>query len=128
MEHTHLLFTLRSLNNLAKNGRVSPAVAKIASVLRICIMGRASDEGTLEPLQKCRGEKRAMAALFDKMKEIGFKGGTVRIDHCLNLEGAHQLKDMILSAFPSSDIIIGECRALCSYYAERGGLLVGFED
>lgn len=127
MEHTHLLFTLRSLNNLAKNGRVSPAVAKIASVLRICIMGRASDEGTLEPLQKCRGEKRAMAALFDKMKEIGFKGGKVRIDHCLNLEGAQQLKNMILSAFPSSDIIIGECRALCSYYAERGGLLVGFE-
>ena len=128
MQHTHLLFTLRSLNNLAKNGRVTPAVAKIASVLRICIMGRASDEGTLEPLQKCRGEKRAMAALFEKMKEIGFKGGKVRIDHCLNLEGAQQLKDMILSVFPSSDIIIGECRALCSYYAERGGLLVGFED
>ena len=128
MEHTHLLFTLRSLNNLAKNGRVSPAVAKIASVLRICIMGRASDEGTLEPLQKCRGEKRALAALFEKMKEIGFKGGKVRIDHCLNLEGAQQLKNMILSAFPASDIIIGECRALCSYYAERGGLLVGFED
>ena len=128
MQHTHLLFTLRSLNNLAKNGRVSPAVAKIASVLRICIMGRASDEGTLEPLQKCRGEKKALSALFEKMKEIGFKGGKVRIDHCLNLEGAQQLKEMILSAFPSSDIMIGECRALCSYYAERGGLLVGFED
>ena len=32
MKHTHLLFTLRSLNNLARNGRVSPAVAKLAGV------------------------------------------------------------------------------------------------
>ncbi|MBQ7868141.1 MAG: DegV family protein [Clostridia bacterium] len=128
MKHTHLLFTLQSLNNLARNGRVSPAVAKIATVLRICIMGRASDVGTLEPLQKCRGEKRALIALVDKMKELGFKGGKVRIDHCLNLEGARQLRDMILSHFPSADIIIDECRALCSFYAERGGLLVGFED
>ena len=128
MKHTHLLFTLQSLNNLARNGRVSPAVAKIATVLRICIMGRASDVGTLEPLQKCRGEKRALQALVDKMKELGFAGGKVRIDHCLNLEGARHLKDMILSHFPSSDIIIDECRALCSFYAERGGLLVGFED
>ena len=62
------------------------------------------------------------------MSEIGFKGGKVRIDHCLNLEGAQQLKNLILSKFPSADVIIGECRALCSYYAERGGLLVGFED
>ena len=59
---------------------------------------------------------------------FGFKGGKVRIDHCLNLEGAQQLKNLILSAFPSADVIIGECRALCSFYAERGGLLVGFED
>lgn len=128
MKHTHLLFTLRSLNNLAKNGRVSPAVAKLASVLRIVMLGRASDEGTLEPLQKCHGEKKALRALMEKMSEIGFKGGKVRIDHCLNLEGAQQLKNLILSKFPSADVIIGECRALCSYYAERGGLLVGFED
>ena len=128
MKHTHLLFTLRSLNNLAKNGCVSPAVAKLASVLRIVMVGRASDEGTLEPLQKCHGEKKALRAVMDKMSETGFKGGKVRIDHCLNLEGAQQLKNLILSKFPSADVIIGECRALCSYYAERGGLLIGFED
>ncbi len=128
MQHTHLLFTLRSLNNLAKNGRVSPAVAKLASVLRICVLGRASDEGTLEPLQKCRGEKKTLAATFETMKNMGFKGGKVRIDHCLNLDGAQQLKNMILSVFPACDVIIAECRALCSYYAERGGMLIGFED
>ena len=55
MQKTHLMFSLQSLVNLARNGRVSHAVAKIASVLGICIEGKASDEGTLEPLHKCRG-------------------------------------------------------------------------
>ena len=68
MTHTHLLFTLRSLENLARNGRVSPAVAKIAGVLGIVVVGKASDEGTLQQMHKCRGEKRAIDTLFKEMK------------------------------------------------------------
>lgn len=44
---TGLLFILQSLTNFANNGRVSPAVAKIAGLLGICIVGQASEEGTL---------------------------------------------------------------------------------
>ena len=47
LERTGLLFMLESLNNFAANGRVSPAVAKIAGVLGIRIVGKASDVGTL---------------------------------------------------------------------------------
>ena len=72
MLKTHLLFSLQSLANLARNGRVSPAVAKIASVLGICIVGKASDVGTLEPLHKCRGEKSALKTHYKTMKELGF--------------------------------------------------------
>lgn len=54
-KNTGLLFMLESLNNFAANGRVSPAVAKIAGVLGIRIVGKASDQGTLEPTDKCRG-------------------------------------------------------------------------
>ena len=64
MQHTHLLFTLLSLNNLARNGRVSPAVAKLAGVLGIVIVGKASDVGTLQQMHKCRGEKRAIDTLY----------------------------------------------------------------
>ena len=54
-QNTGLLFMLESLNNFAANGRVSPAVAKIAGVLGIRIVGKASDQGTLAPTDKCRG-------------------------------------------------------------------------
>ncbi len=127
LKQTHLLFSLQSLVNLARNGRVSPAVAKVAGILGIRVVGKASDGGTLEPLHKCRGEKKALESILDEMKAHGFAGARVRISHCFNLESANQLKDMILAKFPGSDIIISECTALCSYYAEKGGLLVGFE-
>ena len=126
-QKTHLLFSLESLNNLARNGRVSPAVAKIAGVLGIRAVGRASDVGTLEQLHKCRGEKKALETIFSEMVSRGFQGGKVRIAHCLNSPAATRLKESILSHFPKTDIRIEPATALCSFYAEQGGLLVGFE-
>lgn len=124
---THLLFSLESLRNLANNGRVSPGVAKVARVLGIRIVGAASDEGTLEPLHKCRGEKRAWKGIFAEMEQRGFCGGRVRIAHCFNETASEKLKEAILDRYPEAEVTIIPCGGLCSFYAERGGLLVGFE-
>lgn len=127
MQRTHLLFSLESLENLARNGRVNPAVAKVVGVLGIRVVGKASDVGTLQQLHKCRGQKRAVATILQEMKAHGYVGGKVRIDHCLNLGAAVEMKELILKEFPEADIDIGACTALCSFYAERGGMLVGYE-
>ncbi len=126
-EKTGLMFSLECLNNLANNGRVSPVVAKIAGVLGIRVVGRASMQGDLEPMDKCRGEKKALAAIVKRMKEIGFAGGKVIIDHCFNPGAAQQLKELILKEFPSANVALGITGGLCSFYAENGGLLAGFE-
>ena len=127
-QHTHLSFSLESLTNLARNGRVSPAVAKIAGVLGIRVVGVASDHGTLEPLHKVRGEKKALETLFEDMKDRGYKGGIVRIANCFNQDAANFLESLILGQFPNATVQHEPCSALCSFYAERGGLLVGYED
>lgn len=124
---TFLLFCLKSLTNLANNGRVSPTVAKIAGILDIHVVGRASDVGTLEQKDKVRKERKAIPCLLKNMKELGYKGGKVIIDHCLNENAAMQLKTLIKEEFKSADIRIGKTGGLCSFYAEQGGLLVGFE-
>ena len=126
-QKTGLTFMLESLKNFAANGRVSPAVAKIAGVLGIRIVGKASDQGTLEPTNKCRGQVRSLAAILSYLKDSGLKAGKVRIAHCMNEEAAEMLKQMILAQLPQVDVQIHTCRGLCSYYAEKGGLLVGFE-
>ena len=124
---TGLLFSLESLNNLANNGRVSTVVAKFAGILGMRIVGKASNKGELETLDKCRGEKKTIVKLFSRLKELGYKGGKVRIDHCNNLNAANALKDIIVSEFGNIDVLIGETTGLCSFYAEQGGLLIGFE-
>lgn len=57
----------------------------------------------------------------------GYTGGKVSIGHCQNLEIAENLRDMILTAYKNAKIEIHKLRGLCSFYAEKGGVLVGFE-
>ena len=123
---THLIFALRNLNNLAKNGRVNPAIAKIAGVLGIRITGKA-DEGHLKIAHKCKGKEKTLETMKNDIIEAGFSGGKIRISHCINEVSAKALKEKILELFPKSDIEIRPCTALCSFYAELGGLIVGFE-
>ena len=124
---TGLLFMLESLNNFAANGRVSPAVAKIAGLLGIRIVGKASEAGTLEPTDKSRGEAKSLSAILKHLKESGLKAGKVILAHSLNESAANTLKNMIQAELPEVAVKIGKNLGLCSYYAETGGLLVGFE-
>lgn len=125
-QHTSLVFSLESLRNLANNGRVSQAVAMIASIIGMRVVGDVSEEG-LHPTNKCRGEKKAIASLFDNMKRLGYKGAKVLIDHCYNETAAKALRDTICKEFPAAKVIIDKTKGLCSFYAEKGGLMIGFE-
>ena len=127
LKSTSLVFMLRSLKNFANNGRVSPLVAKIVGIAGICIVGKAGDGGTLEPLHKCRGEVKSLSVLFVEQKKMGYNGGRVLIGHCRNSEAATRLREDIRKEFPEAEIEIHKLRGLCSFYAENGGLLVGFE-
>ncbi|MBQ8203920.1 MAG: DegV family protein [Clostridia bacterium] len=124
---TGLIFMLESMRNLANNGRVSHLTAKAAGLLGIRAVGKASDEGTLQVLEKCRGEQKALKAILQNMKDLGMRGGSIKISHCDNLDAANTLKAMILAEFNKAKIEIYRARALVSFYAEKGGLLVGFE-
>jgi len=124
---TQLVFSLESLHNLAQNGRVPVAVAKLAGILSLRLVGKASDEGTLQPTGKARGDQKVPGELLKQLLSLGYKGGRVRIHHCCNLPSAQRLKQAIQDKFPKASIIIQKTNALCSFYAEKGGLLVGFE-
>ena len=127
-EKTGLVFTLESMKNLANNGRVSPIVAKMAGLLNIRVVGKASEQGDLEPLAKCRGEQKALEAIVEQMKNEGLKRGKVRIAHCFNETAARRLKEMIREKFAGAvHVKLYRCRGLCSFYAEKGGMLIGFE-
>ena len=128
LKHTHLMFTLKSVDNFIKNGRVNPLLGKALGLLGLQVVGKASDQGTLEPMHKCRGEKKALSQIVKSMKEHGYHGGKVRISHSYHPEAANRLAEMIYEEFPDADLSITCNRGLCCYYAEKGSVLVGFED
>ena len=120
-----LLFCLESLKNLANNGRTSHAVAALCSVVGIRVVGDVKDG--LHPTDKCRGEKKAIATLFKNMKAKGYAGGLVVIDQCFNEGAANALKNAIKAEFAEAKVRIEKTMGLCSFYAEKGGLMIGFE-
>lgn len=124
---THLFFRLKSLHNLAQNGRVSKLTAGAVGILGIQILSTASSEGTIQPVEKCRGEKKTREAMVQHILDTGYRGGKVRIHHAENPDAAGALAASLRERFPEADIEILPCAGLCSYYAERGGVIVGFE-
>ena len=125
--HTHTIFCLESMNNLAHNGRVSIAVAKIAGVLGIRVVGEAQG-GQIVPTHKPRGAKKALQAMVQTVRERGFQdGGLIRISHCFAEDTAQEFMSMIREEFPHARLLLEPTTALCSYYAEVGGYIVGFE-
>ena len=115
MEKTHLMFMLESVENLAKNGRVSPLIAKAVGFLNIRIVGKASDVGTLQQLHKCRGEKKALETLLSEMEAHGFTGGKVRINHAHNPSAAQALLDLVQSKYPNIEPTITPMTGLCCF-------------
>lgn len=125
--HTRLFFSLESLKNFSQNGRVSKILATIAGILGIKIYGTASPGGELQSIAKCKGYAGVLKHLFEDLEEAGYNGGKVRIGHVQNPEQAERVKSAVLKKYPAADVLVYPVRGLCSYYAEKGGLLLGFE-
>ena len=126
-KNVRLLYVLESLDNLIKNGRVSKLEGGLAGLLGIRILGTASNEGTLDLLHKCRGQKKVYDHMLNRMIEDGFDGGRVVISHCLNEQWAEYLKTKIKEKFASCKVTVMPAGGLCSYYAQRHGILLGYE-
>ena len=126
-KNTHILFCLESMMNLARNGRVSIAAAKIAGALGIRAVGDVK-AGMITPVHKPRGARKATETLVEMMKERGFyDGAQLRIAHCFGETQALALRDAVLKEFPNTRFTLEPTTALCSFYAEAGGMMIGFE-
>ena len=122
-----LLFSLTTFDNLVKNGRMSRTAGVLATALGIRAVAVNSEQGTIEVLEKHRGEPRAIEAMVKLMSK--FKDMTdnpVVISHCNNIDGANNLKKVIESTYKVKEISIVECKCLTSFYAGDRGLLLAF--
>lgn len=126
-QKTNVLFILESVNNLIKNGRIPHILGQVIGFLNIRIIGKRSKEGRIELATKARGHKKAQRALLKEMLASGYQGGNIVISHVLNEQAAQDFLGLVQEKFPQIQCKILECSALCTFYAEDQGLIVGFE-
>ncbi len=119
-------FALSSYENLVKSGRISRLSGFVAGKLGIRAVGTANEEGRIVLKHKTRGAARLLSLLLDEMGHNGFCGGSVYVSHCQNSELAEKFRQSVLLRWPRAQVTVLETRGLCSYYAERSGLITAF--
>ena len=121
------LFILDSLDNLAKNGRITNFKAMVANVLHIVpIMGE--ENGTIVLKEQVRGKKKALDRLVDMIGEynVDFENTILGITHVNCVEKAESLRDKIKIKYPFKEIKIFTASGLSTVYADDGGIVIAF--
>lgn len=124
---TYVGYMLKSIENLVKNGRVNKVVGSLVGLFNIHVIGVRSEEGTIEMSNRARGEKRALKTFVSDLIENGLNGNHVEIGHVNNKPLAETVAERIKEHFPNANINIRPTSGLCSFYAEKGGLIVAYE-
>ncbi len=98
-------FTVNDLMYLKRGGRVSAATAVLGTMLSIKPVLHVDDEGRLVSMDKARGRKAALAALADKVGQLGLDPAdqTMFISHSDCLEDARYVADLIRERYGTTD-------------------------
>ncbi len=127
IEQTICYFILESFQNLTKNGRMNPMIAKIASVMNIKPICKGYDH-EISLVLKPRGTEKAYQKLTELISSDNrlTEKSTLYITHIQSIEAATLIRKMILDKIKVKEIIINECTGLCATYAERHGLVIAY--
>lgn len=126
-QQKQVLFALARFDNLVKNGRMSKLAGFVAGAMNMRAVGRGSEEGRLEMLHKTRGEARTLALILEEMNNRGYQGKTPAvISHCHNDKAAALLKNGIQHKWHGAPVVVLPCSGLTCFYAETGGIIVGY--
>ncbi|HBM79376.1 MAG TPA: DegV family protein [Clostridiaceae bacterium] len=121
-------FLLENLEHLAKSGRISHLIAKVASVLDLKLIMGSNGEGGIRLVEKVRGYRKAFNRFLDACSESGVKleEKILGIAHCNCPDRALKFKEEVKKRYNFKDIIIVEMSGLTSSYADEGGMVIAF--
>lgn len=125
IKNMNTFFILDKFDNLVKNGRMNPYIAKLASIFSIRPICFA-DDGKIAMLDKARGYDKAVQKLIDIIanKINDSENRVLGITHVKCLEKALAFKEKILQHMNFKDVVITEATGLCTAYANRNGIIV----
>lgn len=128
IDNMKTFFVLESLDNLAKNGRISNLKALIGSIIHIVPIMGENGNGEIVLKEQVRGRKRAFDRLIDIVGEsnIDFKNTVLSITHVNAKEKAEKIKEEIQKKYSFKDVLIFNAGGISTVYADNGGIVIAF--
>lgn len=103
----HHWFFSSDLTFFVKGGRITKAAGWFGTALKICPLLNVDYMGRLIPRQKCRGKKRAIAEIVNKMEQHAQGGrnyaGKCYISQSACMADARAVADLVEARFPHLD-------------------------
>ncbi|NLW17084.1 MAG: DegV family protein, partial [Firmicutes bacterium] len=119
------LFTLDTMENLVKGGRISRTKATLGELLNIKPILWLNDEGKIDPVDKVRGRKKSLKYLLDRcVAEAGGAYPYLGISHANCPEEAEKLAHSLRQALPEQTIVIGDIGATIGTHTGAGCIAV----
>ena len=122
------LFTMDSLENLIKGGRVGRLPGFIGTMLSIRPIGKAGDKGQIDVLGKVRGRAKSLHRIVQLVGEMGgsLQDKIVGISHVNCLQDVLYLQKSIEENYHAGRAIVRKIGSTMGTYAGNGGLIVSF--
>ena len=123
-QYIHHQITVDDLFFLKRGGRISATTAVVGSVLKFKPIIILDTEGHLINVDKVRGRKASINALFERMKETENLDelGYVFISHSDCLEDVNTLKAMVENEYPSAKVIISDIGPVVGAHTGPGAI------
>lgn len=126
--HMTIFVYLQTLENIVKGGRITRFQGTVASIMNIKLICEGI-EGEVVPLEKVRGNKRAVERLISLIGERGngnLSNTTVCITHAQNLQDAELIKTEIINRYNCQNVLIYPVGPTIGAYTGIGGLVITF--
>lgn len=130
IEHSGTIIMAPNLDHLKKGGRITPAVAMLAGMLKIVPVMELNYDlgGKIDNLAKVRTVSKARQTIINRMIELGVnaKDYKITIEHVLCEDSAKQVQQMILDRIGDIEIELRELPAVVGAHMGVGGLGVQY--
>lgn len=115
------LFVVQTLEYLKKGGRISAIEGTLGTLLQIRPVIALEESGTVRPVAKTKGFKRAVSLMMDKAREQ-FAGKRIHLSalHCESEEGAKQLAEQVRSFADVAEHFIIQLNPTMAVHTGRG--------
>lgn len=128
--HSGTIIMVPNLEHLKRGGRITPAVARLAGLLKIVPVMELNYDlgGKIDSLAKVRTLKKATRKLADRAIEKGANAAHYKfaIEHVLSEESANELKEYLESKLGACDVFVRELPAVVGAHMGIGGVGLQF--